>query len=74
MELGHLRSKTDIGKLKSHFARYGAPDHLTTDNGPPYNSEAFRDFAKEFKFEHITLDVQSQMERRRILFVQIRDL
>ncbi len=56
-ELDQLRSKTSdevIGKLKSHFARYGVPDQLITDNGPPYNSEAFREFARKFEFEHIT--------------------
>ena len=56
-ELDQLRSKTSdevIGKLKSHFARYGVPDQLITDNGPLYNSEAFREFAREFEFEHIT--------------------
>jgi hypothetical protein len=56
-ELDQLRSKTSnevIGKLKSHFARYGVPDQLITDNGPPNNSETFREFAREFEFEHIT--------------------
>ena len=56
-ELDQLRSKSSdevIGKLKSHFARYGVPDQFISDNGPPYNSEAFREFAREFEFEHIT--------------------
>ena len=55
--MDQLRNKTSdevIRKLKSHFARYGVPDQLVTDNGPPYNSEAFREFAREFEFEHIT--------------------
>ena len=55
-ELDRLRSKTAeevIGKLKSHFARYGVPDQLITDNGPPYNSEAFQEFARGFEFKHI---------------------
>ncbi|XP_028413869.1 uncharacterized protein K02A2.6-like [Dendronephthya gigantea] len=56
-ELDQLRSKTSdevIGKLKSHFSRYGVPDQLITDNGPPYNSGVFCEFAREFEFEHIT--------------------
>ncbi|CAB3982830.1 Transposon Ty3-I Gag-Pol poly [Paramuricea clavata] len=56
-KLDQLRSKTSneiIAKLKSLFARYGVPDQLITDNGPPYNSEAVREFAREFEFEHIT--------------------
>ncbi|XP_028404073.1 uncharacterized protein K02A2.6-like [Dendronephthya gigantea] len=56
-ELYQLRSKTSdkvIGELKSHFSRYGVPDQLITDNGPPYNSGVFCEFAREFEFEHIT--------------------
>ena len=56
-EWDHLRSKTSdevIGKFKSHFVRYGVPEQLITDNGPPYNSGAFCEFSKKFQFEHIT--------------------
>ena len=49
-ELDELRRKTS----KDHFARFGVPDQLMSDNGPPYNSEAFQEFAGAFEFEHIT--------------------
>lgn len=54
-EMDKLRSKTSkevIGKLKSHFAR--VPDQLVSDNGPPYSSEVFQEFARNFEIEHIT--------------------
>uniref|UniRef100_A0A4W5KKQ3 Integrase catalytic domain-containing protein n=1 Tax=Hucho hucho TaxID=62062 RepID=A0A4W5KKQ3_9TELE len=37
-------SKTVIRKLKTHFARYGIPDILYSDNGPQYSSDEFRSF------------------------------
>ena len=43
-----------IKKLKQHLARHGVPDEMYTDNGPPYNSEKFKDFAEKYGFEHIT--------------------
>ena len=34
-------------KLKKIFAYLGIPRRVTSDNGPPFNSEKFKDFAKE---------------------------
>ena len=34
-------------KLKKTFAYLGIPRRVTSDNGPPFNSEQFKDFAKE---------------------------
>ena len=43
-----------ILKLKNHFARYGCPDRLISDNGPQFISSEFTRFAKEWDFEHRT--------------------
>ena len=43
-----------VMKTKAHFARYGTPDELVSDNGPQYTAEAFRDFAKQWQFKHVT--------------------
>ena len=39
-------------KLKKTFAYLGIPRRVTSDNGVPFNSEQFNDFAKEEGFVH----------------------
>ena len=43
-----------IEHMKSHFARHGIPELLTSDNGPQYASEEFRKFAGAYSFQHVT--------------------
>ena len=43
-----------IGKLKQHFARYGVPERVRTDNGPQFSSEEFHGFSQEWQFKHMT--------------------
>ena len=54
-EVDRLDKKKDakqvIKKLKRHFASHGIPMQLVSDNGPPYNSKEFADFAHEYEFE-----------------------
>ena len=38
--------------LKKMFATHGTPRKLKTDNGPPFNSEAFTRFSEEEGFHH----------------------
>jgi len=54
-EVDKLRSTTSkavISKLKSHFARYGIPSILISDNGPQYSLVEFQDFARTWGFTH----------------------
>ena len=44
-------AKQIIKKLKHHFASHGIPLELVSDNGPPYNSQEFVNFANEYEFE-----------------------
>jgi hypothetical protein len=44
-----------INKTKAHFARYGSPSVLVSDNGPQCVSESFERFAKVWDFEHRTI-------------------
>jgi len=44
-----------ITKLKNHFARYGCPDTVVSDNGPPFNSREFAHSAKSWEFKHHTI-------------------
>ena len=52
--LPDTRSSTTVLKLKSHFARYGIPDQVISDNGPQFASKEFTDFAEKWDFEHLT--------------------
>jgi len=56
-ELDYLQcttSKDIIHKVKAHFARYGIPDTVISDNGPQFSSDEFRHFSKKWGFQHIT--------------------
>ena len=43
-----------IRTLSAHFARYGIPEVLVSDNGPQYASAEFSAFARELDIEHRT--------------------
>ena len=52
--LYNTTSKTIINKLKAHFARYGIPDNIVSDNGPQFTSEMFSKFTKNWGIIHTT--------------------
>lgn len=39
-------------KLKKVFATHGVPKTVQSDNGPPFNSEDFKEFPAEMGFTH----------------------
>ena len=41
-------------KFKSLISQYGPPRRLSTDNGPPFSSEAFAKFMQQEHIKHIT--------------------
>ena len=47
-------SKAVILKLKQQFARHGIPNTVFSDNGPQFDSDEFRRFAREWEFSHVT--------------------
>ena len=47
-------SRPIINHLKSIFAEHGIPERLTTDNGPQFASQEFRDFMQIYRAEHVT--------------------
>jgi len=56
-EVDHLtttESKMVINKLKNHFARYGVPDTIVSDNGPQFNCYEFQSFCKSWDIVHVT--------------------
>ncbi|KAK2559036.1 hypothetical protein P5673_018671 [Acropora cervicornis] len=44
--LSSTSAKAVINKLRTHFARYGCPDCLISDNGPQFMASEFERFAK----------------------------
>ena len=52
--LSSTESISVIRKLKAHFARYGIPDVVMSDNGPQFSLERFAKFAETWEFQHDT--------------------
>lgn len=57
-EVDNLQGKKDahavIKRLKRHFSSHGIPDCVQSDNGPPFNSREFSEFAKQYGFKQTT--------------------
>ena len=49
-----IQSSAVVQATKQHFGRHGIPHTLLTDNGSRYTSDLFKEFAKTYKFSHIT--------------------
>ena len=43
-----------IGKPKGIFARHSIPSKIISENGPPFNSNEFANFGKQYGFKHVT--------------------
>ena len=48
------KAKTVIHALRGQFARYGISDTIVSDNGPQFSADEFKQFSKEWGFEHMT--------------------
>nr|XP_054775115.1 uncharacterized protein K02A2.6-like [Lytechinus pictus] len=48
-------AKTITTKLSNHFSRYGIPDVMVSDNGPPFSSRKFDAFTKDLGIKHQTI-------------------
>lgn len=44
--------------MKQIFSEQGIPKVVRSDNGPQYDGQAFRDFAKEYNLKHVTSSPQ----------------
>ncbi|KAL9987152.1 hypothetical protein ACROYT_G001409 [Oculina patagonica] len=44
--------QTNKERLKHIFATYGTPRRIESDNGPPFNSKDFNEFAEQEGFQH----------------------
>lgn len=53
-KLKSMRSEEVINKLKGLFTRQGIPETVMSDNGPEFSSEKFRQFSKQWNFQHHT--------------------
>ena len=53
-QLPDTLSSIVIEKTKQHFARYGIPETVISDNGPQFHSYEYTIFSKDWDFVHIT--------------------
>ena len=60
--MGQYTSQAVVSLTKQIFSEHGIPQRVGTDNGPQYDSETYRKFAKEWCFDHVTSSPQSQMD------------
>ena len=47
-------SETIVEHTKAHFARYGIPQKVITDNGPQFRAQVYEEFATQWGFNHVT--------------------
>ena len=52
--LPNTLTATEVEFTKAHFARFGIPDRLVTDNGPQFTSTEYEQFLEGNGFEHVT--------------------
>ena len=52
--LPNTLAKTVVDETKAHFARFGIPQKVVTDNGPQFISSEYKQFATEYGFQHVT--------------------
>ncbi|KAK3093011.1 hypothetical protein FSP39_010012 [Pinctada imbricata] len=52
--LTSTKSSQVIEMIKPHFARYGIPEEVVSDNGPQFASKEFAEFAGKYGFKHTT--------------------
>ena len=43
-----------IQALKGIFATHGIPDLVVSDNGPQFASQEFKEFGRNYNFDHVT--------------------
>ena len=55
-EMTQMTAEAVVHKTKQHFARFGVPDRVYTDNGPQFGCAEYKTFASNIceKFEHYT--------------------
>ena len=51
---GLTTSNMVISTMEQIFSEHGIPSRFVSDNGPQYSSEAFKEFAQQWQFDHIT--------------------
>ena len=54
-QLASTNASTVIVKRKNHFARFGCPDTVVSDNGPQFSAQEFAKFSKSWEFMHRTI-------------------
>ena len=51
---GITTSNMVISTMKQIFSEHDIPSRVVSDNGPQYSHKAFKEFAQQWQFDHIT--------------------
>ena len=54
VRLQSLTAHAVIKAVKSVFSHHGIPEELHTDNGPQFDADSFKEFARTYQFKHTT--------------------
>ena len=68
-EIDPLKDKTArevIYTLKRQFSRHGIPNTLMSDNGPPFNSNEFQQFATNYDMEYVISSPHYPQSERKV--------
>jgi len=49
-----ISCETIVELTEGHFAHYGIPQKVITDNGPQFRTQLYKDFAKQWGCNHVT--------------------
>ena len=64
VKLSTTTARGVVSAMKPIFARHGIPNVITSDNGPQYASQEFRDFATTYNFQHLQVALTTPKEWR----------
>ena len=54
-KIDKAQAESLVDATRKNFSRHGIPETVVTDNDTPFTGKVFRNFAREWEFEHCTI-------------------